>query len=79
LQNVYVAGFTASANFPNVNAVQSNFGGVEDGFVAKLDLNSARSFITFLGGTRVDGARGIALDSFGNATSRATRSPPISP
>lgn len=68
LQNVYVTGFTASPNFPNVNAVQSNFGGVEDGFVAKLDLSAARIiYSTFLGGSRVDGARGIALDSFGNA------------
>jgi uncharacterized protein (TIGR03437 family) len=65
LQNVYVAGFTASANFPNVNALQSNFGGVEDGFVAKLDLSAARIiYSTFLGGARGDRARGIAGESF---------------
>jgi uncharacterized protein (TIGR03437 family) len=68
LQNAYITGATTSADFPNLNAAQRNFAGVEDAFVAKLDLRAAKLiYATFLGGTRVDGARGIALDGFGNA------------
>lgn len=67
-QNVYVTGFTSSAQFPTLNAVQPNFGGVEDAFIAKLDLPGARVlYSTYLGGQRGDAGRGIAVDSFGNA------------
>jgi uncharacterized protein (TIGR03437 family) len=66
-QRVYVTGYTASSAFPTVNALQRDFGGVEDAFLVKFDLNAPQVlFSTFLGGSRADGARGIALDSFGN-------------
>jgi hypothetical protein len=36
--NIYFAGETNSLNFPLVNAVQANFRGNVDGFVAKFTL-----------------------------------------
>jgi uncharacterized protein (TIGR03437 family) len=38
--NAYVAGFTSSSVFPGVNAQQSKFGGVFDGFLLKLSTQS---------------------------------------
>lgn len=66
-QNVYVTGYTASPTFPTANALQANFGGVEDAFVAKLNLPTAQLFYsTYLGGQDIDAGRGIAVDAFGN-------------
>jgi hypothetical protein len=62
--NAYVAGYTASPDFPALNADQPVIGGGYDAFVAKL--NSAGSAITdsdFLGGSGADSGYGIALDS----------------
>jgi uncharacterized protein (TIGR03437 family) len=68
LQNVYVTGFTNSPSFPTVSAIQPDFGGVEDAFITKINsTNSAIIYSTFLGGSRVDNARGIAVDTFGSA------------
>jgi uncharacterized protein (TIGR03437 family) len=68
LQNVYVTGLTNSPSFPTVNAIRPDFGGVEDAFVTKINsTNSAILYSTFLGGSRVDNGRGIAVDTFGNA------------
>lgn len=67
LQNIYLTGFTSSPSFPIVNGLQPTFGGVEDAFIAKLNASgSAIVYSTFLGGTRVDNGRGIAVDSFGD-------------
>lgn len=67
--NAYVTGDTKSFNFPTANAVQPNYGGgLSDAFVAKLNATgSALAYSTFLGGTLTDEARGIAVDSSGNA------------
>lgn len=66
--NAFVAGSTSSSNFPLVNPVQPiihNFGGA---FVTKLNATgSALGYSSFLGGDFQDQARGIALDSSGNA------------
>jgi uncharacterized protein (TIGR03437 family) len=68
LQNIYITGFTSTPNFPLAGPVQRNFGGVEDAFVAKLNSSgSAIIYSTFLGGSRVDDGRGIAVDALGNA------------
>ena len=68
LQNVYITGFTSSSGFPMVNAFQSNFGGVEDAFAAKINAaGSALVYSTFLGGDRTEEANAIAVDAFGNA------------
>ncbi len=67
--NVYVGGETNSLDFPTQNPLQPNFGGgPRDAFVAKLNPDgSALVYSTYLGGSRVDSAYGIAVDSTGNA------------
>ena len=65
--NIYVAGWTSSSNFPLANPAQSKFGGARDAFVTKLSSNGKSIlFSTYIGGTGVDSAYGITLDS-GNA------------
>ncbi len=67
LSNAYITGFTTSPGFPTVAALQPNFGGVEDAFVAKLNPSgTALVYSTFLGGDRAEEARGIAIDPLGN-------------
>ncbi|MGH9837503.1 MAG: SBBP repeat-containing protein [Blastocatellia bacterium] len=68
LQNAYVVGYTTTANFPTANAIQRDFGGVEDAFVAKLNAaGSGLVYSTYLGGARADNGRGIAVDALCNA------------
>jgi hypothetical protein len=67
---VYVAGTTSSTNFPvTAGALQAtNLGGGSDAFVAKLNpAGSALVYSTYLGGSSVDYASGIAVDFVGNA------------
>ena len=64
--SAYVAGFTASTNFPTVNPVQPAFGGNYDGFIAKLSpAGSTLDYSTYLGGTGIDAAFGIAANATG--------------
>jgi uncharacterized protein (TIGR03437 family) len=66
--NIYLAGLTGSPGFPTVRAVQPRFGGVEDGFVCKLAPSGETIlYSTFLGSSRSDTLRGLAVDSFGQA------------
>ena len=66
--NWYVAGATSSTNMPVKNPAQTRYGTNRDAFVAKFSPDGkALLFSTFLGGTGDDWARGIALDSTGNA------------
>lgn len=67
--NVFVAGYTRSANLPIVNAFQDKLAGrVGDAFVAKLSGDGSRLvYSTYLGGDGDDVAMGIAVDSGGNA------------
>lgn len=67
--NAYVTGLTTSTNFPTANPIQpTNGGSAGDAFVTKLNsTGSALIYSTFLGGSDVDGGRGIAVDSAGNA------------
>ncbi|MFZ1220963.1 MAG: SBBP repeat-containing protein [Chthoniobacterales bacterium] len=70
--NAYVTGFTESSNFPTANALQSTFGGRScergDAFVTKFNAaGAALVYSTYLGGTRDDEGRSIAVDSAGNA------------
>jgi uncharacterized repeat protein (TIGR01451 family) len=65
---VYLAGYTASTNFPTGNPVQNLNGGGNDAFVAKLNpAGSALVYCTYLGGTGDDRAYGIAVDASGSA------------
>ena len=67
--NAYLTGFTTSANFPTASPLQAGFGGGNrDAFVTKLNpTGSALLYSTYLGGSGDDLARGIAVDSAGNA------------
>jgi len=70
--NIYVAGYTGSTDFPTANALQSAPGGPPganyDAFVAKLKADgSALAYSTYLGGSDIDQANGIGVDSAGNA------------
>ncbi|HWN09688.1 MAG TPA: SBBP repeat-containing protein [Pyrinomonadaceae bacterium] len=66
--NSYIAGFTASTNFPTANAVQAANGGFQDAFVTKLNAaGTALVYSTYLGGSGQEQARGLAVDSAGNA------------
>src|SRR5262245_46311532 len=65
--NTYIAGYTASSNLPVFNALQPNYGGEGDGFVAKFKPDGTPVYITYLGGTYLDSAQDIAVDSAGNA------------
>jgi hypothetical protein len=67
---IYVAGFTNSTDFPNVNAQQAAYDFDYDAFAAEIDptQSGAASLLvsTFLGGSADDKARSIAVDSSGN-------------
>src|SRR5262249_10710343 len=67
--NAYVAGQTASADFPTVNAIQPKIGGgfSGDAFITKLNpTGSELLWSTFLGGRSLENADGLALDGDGN-------------
>ncbi|HKO45254.1 MAG TPA: SBBP repeat-containing protein [Pyrinomonadaceae bacterium] len=63
----FIAGETASNNFPTINAIMG-FGGCTDGFVTKLNASGSEYvFSTYLGGSGCDLANAIATDAAGNA------------
>ncbi|HWP43303.1 MAG TPA: SBBP repeat-containing protein, partial [Blastocatellia bacterium] len=66
--NLYVAGATASDDFPLVNAIQRSASRTLDNYVAKLSPAGDRLiYSTYLGGGGDDFVTGIAVDSSGNA------------
>jgi hypothetical protein len=67
--NAYVVGNAWSTDFPTHAAMQATFGGgTDDAFVAKLTPSGAAFvYCTYLGGSQVDYAAGVAVDSSGNA------------
>jgi len=66
---IYIAGATASLNFPTVAALQPTFGGVRDAFLTKMDEDgSTLLFSTYLGGSGAEGnIDALAVDLAGNA------------
>jgi hypothetical protein len=65
--NVYVGGYTYSANFPTQNAYQSALAGGSDAFVTELiPGNTALVFSTFLGGSSIDRVFAMVLDPGGS-------------
>jgi hypothetical protein len=64
--NAYVTGFTRSANFPTLNALQANNRGSFNAFVTRLGPTGNLLYSTYLGGSRNDSGSGIAVDSSGN-------------
>jgi hypothetical protein len=72
--NACITGYTISLNFPTANAFRGAFNGTEgffgnrDVFVTKINAaGTAYVYSTYLGGTGSEEARGIAVDSSGNA------------
>ncbi|QQS48371.1 MAG: SBBP repeat-containing protein [Acidobacteriota bacterium] len=67
--NVYLTGATASTDFQTANPIQAqNRGGGSDAFVTKVNSQgSGLVYSTYLGGSAVDVAYGIALDANLNA------------
>jgi len=57
-----VAGVTTSTNFPTLQPVQAQSGGMDDGFVARLSpAGSQLLFSTYLGGMSLESPFGISL------------------
>jgi hypothetical protein len=86
--NAYVAGSTASSNFPTVNPIQATLAGSFDVFVTKFNAaGSALVYSTYLGGSGEEGtgyvSGGVAVDASGNAyvagTTRSTNFPMVNP
>jgi Beta-propeller repeat/Cep192 domain 4/Abnormal spindle-like microcephaly-assoc'd, ASPM-SPD-2-Hydin len=67
--NAYVAGSTASTNFPATGgAFQGNNGGGTDAFVSEVTAGGAAlTYSTYAGGSNNDAAAAIALDAAGDA------------
>ena len=66
--NVYLTGTTSSANFPTVGPAYSNNAGLSDIFVTRIDASGANIlYSTYIGGSGIDRADGLAVDSNGNA------------
>jgi len=66
--SAYFTGWSNSADFPTVNALQSTFRGLGDVFVAKLSATgTALVYSTYLGGADGDEAHLITVDTLGNA------------
>lgn len=73
--SAYVAGTTASSNFPTVHAVQRGLRGRSDAFVARLaPLGRALVFSTYLGGAGDESANAIAVDAHAVYVGGATTS-----
>jgi hypothetical protein len=66
--DAYITGYTASTNFPTLNALYSTNAGSYDGFVTELNpAGNGLIFSTYLGGSSYDMANSICLDTNGNA------------
>ncbi|GAC1515357.1 MAG: SBBP repeat-containing protein [Terriglobales bacterium] len=66
--DAFIAGQTASTDFPTKSAFQSTPGGNYDAFVTKFNpTGSATIYSTYLGGSSRDTGQGIAVDTLGNA------------
>jgi len=65
--NAYVAGMTASPDFPvTAGVVQAQLAGVQNAFVTKLDPAGNIAFSTYLGGSGKDSGAAVQVDGSGN-------------
>ncbi len=72
--NIYIVGETSSDDFPTHNPTQATYGGPSgsfssqgDVFVTKLNSSGAFVYSTYLGGSDIESAAYLQLDSAGNA------------
>jgi hypothetical protein len=64
--NSYVSGGTTSPDFPTKNPLDGSLKGPQDAFITKLDPKGNIVYSTFLGGSGIDEAFAIAVDSAGS-------------
>jgi hypothetical protein len=65
--SAYVAGVTDSPNFPTVTPLQVALSGAQDGYLARLDpAGSTLLYSTYLGGSGLESASDVALDTAGD-------------
>ena len=65
---IYLAGSTASTNFPLASPIRLALGGSRDAFAVKLNaIGNLLVYSTYLGGSGYDAATAIAVDAGGNA------------
>jgi hypothetical protein len=65
--DAFVAGFTASTNFPLQSPIQNKNKGIYNSFVTELSpTGNSLVYSTYLGGSQEDQARALALDSSGS-------------
>ena len=65
---IYIAGSTASTNFPLASPIRLALGGTRDAFAVKLNaIGNLLVYSTYLGGSGYDAATAIAVDTAGNA------------
>jgi uncharacterized protein (TIGR03437 family) len=71
--NAYVVGISNSVDLPVLSAYQSSMRGETanfvsgDAFIAKFNPSGALVYLTYLGGSKDDGATAVAVDSAGDA------------
>lgn len=70
--NIYVTGFTDSADFPTLNAFDAIYGGGGDVFVTKFSPEGQILWSTYLGGSNPEQGFAIAIDSAGNVYTGGT-------
>ncbi len=63
---LYIGGYTASLDFPTLNAVQSANAGSYDAFFARFTTTGTLVHSSYLGGGNIDSTDAIAVDQFGN-------------
>jgi uncharacterized repeat protein (TIGR01451 family) len=74
-ENVYVTGQTTSTNFPTEKPFQATISGVSDVFLTKINAQgSALVYSTYLGGQFGETARGLAVNTVGEAYVAGTTS-----
>lgn len=68
LGNAYITGYTSSSDFWSLRAVQAGNDGLYDAFLTKLNATGTGILSsTYLGGSGIDSANAVAIDSLGNA------------
>jgi Beta-propeller repeat len=66
--NATITGYTLSADFPTVGALQAAYGGGQDAFVARLNATGlGLLYSSYLGGAGSDTGSAVAVDASGNA------------
>ena len=65
--SAYIAGYTASSDFPVTAAIQGSLAGAYDAFLVRLaPPGNSLLFATYIGGLDIDAANALALDAAGN-------------